>query len=102
MKHFLMFYELADDYLARRAQYREIHLKKAWESHARGELVLAGALADPVDSAVLLFAADSRAVPEEFAKSDPYVINGIVRRWHVREWTTVAGTTAATPAGAPV
>ncbi len=63
-----MFYELADDYLARRGQYREIHLKKAWESHARGELILGGALTDPVDSAVLLFSAESRAVPEEFAK----------------------------------
>jgi len=96
MKHFLMFYELADDYLARRSQYREIHLKKAWESHARGELILGGALADPVDSAVLLFAADSRAVPEEFAKSDPYVINGVVKSWRVREWTTVVGPGALT------
>jgi uncharacterized protein YciI len=101
MKHFLLFYELADDYLARRGQYREIHLEKAWESHARGELVLGGALADPVDGALLLFTADSRAVPEDFAKSDPYVTSGIVRRWYVREWTTVAGTTAATPVGMP-
>jgi uncharacterized protein len=101
MKHFLMFYELADDYLARRGQYREIHLKKAWESHARGELVLGGALADPVDGAVLLFSAESSAVPEEFAKTDPYVINGIVRRWYVREWMTVAGKTAANPVGGP-
>jgi uncharacterized protein YciI len=101
MKHFLVFYELADDYLARRGQYREIHLKKAWESHARGDLVLGGALVDPVDNAVLLFSAESRAVPEEFAKNDPYVINGIVRRWYVREWMTVAGKTAATPVGGP-
>lgn len=101
MKHFLMFYEVADDYLARRGQFRDAHLKKAWESHARGELILGGALADPADSAVLLFAAESRSVPEEFAKADPYVINGIVRRWYVREWTTVAGKTAATPVGAP-
>ena len=51
MKHFLMFYEVADDYLARRGQFRDAHLKKAWESHARGELVLGGALADPIDGA---------------------------------------------------
>ena len=101
MKHFLMFYELADDYLARRGQYRDIHLKKAWESHARGELVIAGALADPVDGAVLLFAADSPTVAEEFAKNDPYVLNGIVSRWFVREWTTVVGKDAATPVGGP-
>ncbi len=101
MKHFLLFYEVADDYLARRGQYRDAHLKKAWESHERGELILGGALADPVDGALLLFAADSRAIPEEFAKTDPYVLNGIVRRWYVREWTTVSGATAAMPVGAP-
>jgi uncharacterized protein YciI len=101
MKHFLLFYELADDYLTRRGQYRDIHLKKAWESHARGEMVLAGALADPVDGAVLCFAAESRATPEAFANNDPYVINGLVRRWYVREWTTVVGDGAATPVGAP-
>ena len=91
MKHFLMFYEVADDCLARRGQFRDAHLKKAWESHGRGELVLGGALADPVDSAVLLFAAESRSVPEAFAKADPYVLNGIVTGWKVREWTTVVG-----------
>ncbi len=67
MKHFLMFYELAEDYLARRGQYREIHLKKAWESHARGELVLGGALADPVDGAMLLF----QRTRAPFPKSSP-------------------------------
>lgn len=101
MKHFLLFYEVADDYLTRRGEFREAHLKKAWDSHAKGELILGGALADPIDGAVLLFAADSRAVPEAFARADPYVLNGIVRRWYVREWTTVAGKSAATPVGAP-
>ena len=101
MKHFLMFYEVADDYVARREQFRDAHLMKAWASHSRGELILGGAFADPVDGAVLLFAAESRSVPEAFAKDDPYVTSGLVRRWHVREWSTVAGRTAATPVGAP-
>jgi uncharacterized protein YciI len=101
MKHFLLFYEVADDYLARRGQFREAHLKKGWESLARCELILGGALADPIDGALLLFAAESRAVPEAFAQADPYVTSGIVRRWYVREWTTVAGKTAANPVGAP-
>lgn len=95
--HYLLFYEVADDYVARRGQFRDAHLKKAWESSARGELVLGGALAKPVDGAVLLFKGDSPAVAEEFAKADPYVTSGAVKRWHVREWTTVAGADAATP-----
>ncbi|MFZ0395800.1 MAG: hypothetical protein WAL73_18265, partial [Terracidiphilus sp.] len=60
-------------------------------------LVLAGALANPADSAVLLFQGDSPAVAEDFARTDPYVLNGLVKRWHVREWTTVAGAGAAMP-----
>jgi hypothetical protein len=95
--HYLLFYEVADDYMARRGEFRDAHLKKAWESSARGELVLGGALANPVDGAVLLFQGDSPAVAEEFAKADPYFTSGAVKRWHVREWTTVAGEDAAIP-----
>lgn len=97
MKHFLLFYDVAPDYLARRTEFREAHLAKAWAAHARGELVLGGALADPVDGAMLLFAGESRRVAEEFAREDPYVLNGLVTRWRVREWSTVAGETAAAP-----
>jgi hypothetical protein len=97
MKHFLMFYDFAADYLERRPGFREEHLAKAWAAHARGELVLGGALADPIDGAVLLFSAESPSVAESFARADPYVLNGLVTRWRVREWNTVAGETAAAP-----
>ena len=95
--HYLLFYEVAEDYLSQRGQFREAHLEKAWAASERGELVLGGALADPVDSAVLLFQGDSPEVAEKFARADPYVLNGLVKRWYVREWTTVAGETAAKP-----
>jgi uncharacterized protein YciI len=97
MKHFLLFYDVGDDYVARRAAFRDAHLARAWAAHARGELLLAGALADPVDGAVLLFAGSSPDVAADFARADPYVVNGLVTRWRVREWTTVAGEGAATP-----
>ena len=95
--HYLLFYEVVDDYVARRDQFRSAHLTKAWASSERGELVLGGAFANPIDGAVLLFKGDSPAVAENFARVDPYVTNGLVRRWHVREWNTVAGTGASTP-----
>ena len=95
--HFLLFYEFVPDYLQRRAQFRDAHLRQAWESHARGELVLGGAYADPADGAALLFSCESREVVERFAASDPYVLAGLVTHWQVREWTTVAGRDAATP-----
>jgi uncharacterized protein len=97
MKHYLLFYEAGADYLARRAEFRAAHLTKAWQASQRGELLLGGALADPVDGAVLLFKAESQSVVEEFARADPYVTSGLVKRWHVREWTTVAGEEAMTP-----
>ena len=97
MKHFLLFYEGAPDYLERRPQFRSAHLSHAWNAQQRGELVLGGAFADPVDGAMLLFAGDDTGVAEKFARSDPYVDNGLVQRWHVREWTTVVGDLAATP-----
>jgi uncharacterized protein len=97
--HYLLFYEVTPDYLERRAAFREVHLAHAWAAHDRGELVLAGALADPVDGAVLLFRAESPAIIEAFAKADPYVENGLVERWSVRPWTTVVGAGATTPVG---
>ena len=96
MKHVLMFYDFAADYLERRPEFREEHLAKAWAAHARGELVLGGAL-DPIDGAVLLFTGESPGAAESFAREDPYVLNGLVTRWRVREWKTVAGETAAAP-----
>jgi uncharacterized protein len=89
--HYLLFYEFVPDYLQRRPQFRSEHLRLAWESHSRGELVLGGPYAEPVDGAVILFRCESRAVPERFAASDPYVRAGLVTRWQVREWTTVVG-----------
>jgi uncharacterized protein len=95
--HYLLFYEVGEDYVSRRAEFRDAHLEKAWAATARGELVLGGALANPVDGAVLLFVGDSPEVAEKFAKADPYVTSGTVKRWHVREWRTVAGEDAAMP-----
>ena len=97
MKHFLIFYDVAPDYLDRRAQFRSAHLGHAWDANARGELILAGALADPPDGAVLLFQGEDASAAEAFARADPYVANGLVTGWRVREWTTVIGDLAATP-----
>jgi hypothetical protein len=95
--HFLLFYETAPDYLERRGDFRSEHLKLAWEACERGEIVLAGALADPVDGAVLLFRGETAEVAERFAKADPYVRNGLITNWYVRPWTTVVGEGAASP-----
>jgi uncharacterized protein len=95
--HYLLMYDLAPDYLERRGQYRDAHLALAWQAVERGDLLLAGALAEPVDHALLLFRGDSPAAAEAFAAADPYVAHGLVTAWRVRPWTTVVGDGATTP-----
>jgi uncharacterized protein len=91
MQYFALIYYVIDDYVERRAEFRHDHLQLAQAAHGRGELVLAGAFADPVDRALLVFRAPDRSTVEEFARNDPYVTNGLVTRWEVRPWTVVIG-----------
>lgn len=97
VKHFLLIYEAGPDYVERRPQFRAEHLALAWAAQERGEIVVAGPLADPIDGAVLMFVGKDKSVAEDFARADPYVTSGMVARWHVREWTTVIGDLALTP-----
>jgi uncharacterized protein YciI len=89
--HYLLIYDSVPDYAERRLPFRAAHLAHARAAVERGELVLGGALADPVDGAVLLFRGESPAVAEEFARTDPYVLNGLTSGWRVRAWATVVG-----------
>ena len=95
MAHYILTYDLAPDYLERRGSFRDAHLGLAWEAADKGDLLLGGAVGDPVESALLLFT-DADAA-RAFAEADPYVREGIVRAWRVLPWTTVVGDQAATP-----
>ena len=91
MRHFVLVYDVVDDMVTRRAPYREEHLRLIREAHARGDLVMAGALGDPPDGGLFVFRAASADVAEAFAREDPYVTQGLVVMWKVRPWTVVAG-----------
>jgi uncharacterized protein YciI len=95
--HYLLFYDVVPDYVERRAPYRREHIAMARAAVERGDLVLGGALAQPADGVVLLFRGESPAPAEAFATADPYVTNGVVTNWRVREWTTVVGRDAEVP-----
>ncbi len=97
MKHFILFYQYTADYMERRGAFRDAHMVLAKAAIERGEFFLGGAFADPADGAAIVFQGETAAVAEDFARNDPYVINGLVTAWHVREWTTVAGKDAAQP-----
>lgn len=89
--HYILFYDVQPDYVEKRGQFRDLHLNHARAAYDRGELLLGGAFADPVDGAMLVFRGDSPAAAEAFAQSDPYVTNGLVTQWRVRKWNTVIG-----------
>ena len=89
--YYILFYKTVDDYVAKRAPFREDHLGYAKAAYERGELVLAGALSDPAEKAVLVFKTAGPEVAEKFAKNDPYVLNGLITEWRVRPWTVVIG-----------
>jgi uncharacterized protein YciI len=88
---YLLLYDYVEDAVERRAPYREEHIKLAREAHERGELMMAGAFADPVDGAAFVFRADDPSVAESFVRRDPYVAHGIVTGWRVRPWTVAIG-----------
>ena len=87
--HYLLLYDYVENAVERRAPYREEHLRLARGAHERGELVMAGAFADPVDGAAFVFRGDDASAAESFVQSDPYVANGIVTAWRIRPWTVV-------------
>lgn len=93
--YFLLFYDYAENAVERRAPFRDAHLALAGEWIERGELLLGGAFADPVDGAVLVFKAKDRAEVEAFVARDPYVANGVVTAWRIRPWTVVVGAALA-------
>jgi uncharacterized protein YciI len=99
--HYALFYNYVPDYLERRGAYRDAHLALVKAAIGRGELFLGGAFANPADGALIVFDAATPAVAEAFAKADPYVQNGLVTKWQVREWTTVVGKDAAQPVPLP-
>ncbi|MEX2582749.1 MAG: YciI-like protein [Gemmatimonadota bacterium] len=95
--HYLLFYDVVPDYSEARKPFRAEHLELARGAQQSGDLVLGGALADPADGAVLLFRGKTPDAARTFAEADPYVRNGVVTRWWIRQWTTVVGDAAEHP-----
>jgi uncharacterized protein YciI len=89
--YYVLFYKTVEGYVEKRAPYRAGHLAYSNGAHARGELVMGGALSDPIDTALLVFRADSPRIAEEFARNDPYVKAGLIKEWSVRPWAVVIG-----------
>lgn len=87
--YYILFYKTVDNYIELRAPFRNDHLGLVNEFHSDGRMVMAGALSDPADGAVLIFKGDTPEAAHEFVERDPYVKNGLITEWSVRQWNVV-------------
>ena len=89
MKYVLL-YESAED-VARNAPLHAAAHSQHWRPfRERGELLMIGPFGDPQSQgAMAVFT--TREAAEEFARNDPFVVNGVVRSWEVREWDEAVG-----------
>jgi uncharacterized protein len=84
----VVFYESGSDLGARASDFMAAHKARYTEFGRRGELLMIGPFANAQeDGAMGIFT--TRAAAEEFARGDPFVLNGVVRNWYIREWYEV-------------
>jgi uncharacterized protein len=85
---YVLFYESADDVASKAPAHFPAHKARLDEFHARGDLLLLGTFADPQkDGSMSVFR--TREAAEEFAREDPFVLNGVVRDWRVLDWNEI-------------
>lgn len=89
--YYVLEYQTVDDFINRRAPFRADHLQRVHGAHERGEIAWAGAVGDPPDGALLVFHGENASIAEAFARTDPYVVNGLVVAWRVHRWHLVVG-----------
>lgn len=83
----LMFYEIAADGFGKIQASFEGHNARLAEFHRRGVLLMAGPYGNPPVGAIGVFTSQEAA--EEFAKDDPFVVNGVVGRTTFHPWNEV-------------
>jgi uncharacterized protein len=82
---YVLAYESADDVVATAPIHFPAHWARCLEFHDRGTLLMVGTFADPqADGSMAIFT--TRQAAQEFVDGDPFVQNGVVRNWSIREW----------------
>jgi len=89
--HYLLHYKYTENFFEKRKPFRDEHLKLAKAAYTKGEMTMAGVFNDPPDSALLIFKGANSSIVEKFVKNDPYVINGIVTQYKIKEWKVALG-----------
>jgi uncharacterized protein YciI len=87
---YVLIYDYVDNIVERRAPHRERHLEKYREWRSDGRIVMGGAIGDPPYGAHIVFDVDNPTIVEEFARSDPYMLEGLVTDWRIVHWAVVS------------
>jgi len=85
---YVLFYESAENVAANAPPHFPAHKERLDRFHERGELLMVGTFGDPqTQGSMSVFR--SRQAAEEFASRDPFVLNGVVRSYEIRDWDEV-------------
>jgi uncharacterized protein len=85
---YVVFYESSPDALTLAPQHFSAHRERLADFHAQGLLLMVGTFGDPVkEGSMAIFS--TREGAETFVKDDPFVLNGVVSSWTLREWNEV-------------
>lgn len=83
-------YDSLDDAIARAPDAVAPHRAHSQELHARGTLLMSGAFLNNQEEKLRIMAVlTTREAAEEYAKGDPFVLNGMVSTWSIREWANM-------------
>jgi len=82
---YVLYYESAPDVLEKAPIHGPAHRAYWQEFLEKGSLLMIGPFANPKEGAMGIFT--TREAAEAFARDDPFVLNGVVMNWLVREWS---------------
>jgi uncharacterized protein YciI len=85
---YVLTYESAEDVREKAPLHFAAHRARWQEFLDRGTLLLIGTFTD-LEGSMAVYA--TREAAEEFAQTDPFVLNGVVRGWRIREWNEAIG-----------
>jgi len=82
---YVMLYESADDVASKAPPHFPAHKARLDEFHARGDLLMVGTFGDPqTQGSMAIFR--TREAAEEFVRDDPFILNGVVKSYEIRDW----------------
>jgi uncharacterized protein YciI len=88
---YVVFYESADDVASKTPRHFPAHKARLDEFHGQGTLLMVGTFGNPQEEGSMAIFT-SRDAAEAFVKDDPFVLNGVVRGWEIREWNEIFST----------